>query len=255
MPEPLGPTSAVTRPARASRSIESSARTAPNERDKPFTTMPGAAVTCGGVGAGPETSIDMALNLGLAPIRAQPIPVCSLWRVGAACAARRGPSTRNRHVGAGAPPRPAGTPASAMRKPLVPHPGRNVDSRASRPTHPEQHPWPSSCRSTAARPSPTPPASSASRSGSPRPSVRATTSWSSCRPWATRPTSSSTSPTRSRRCPRSARWTSCSRPASASRCRCWPWRSTTSASTPSRSPASRPASSPTRRTARRASST
>ena len=52
-----------------------------------------------------------------------------------------------------------------------------------------------------------------------------------------------------------ARWTCSSPPASASRPRWWPWPSTNWATTPSRSPARRPASSPTPRTPRPRSST
>ena len=59
----------------------------------------------------------------------------------------------------------------------------------------EESPWALSCRSTAARPSPTPPPSSASPAGSSRPRRPATTSSSPSRPWATPPTSCSTSPT------------------------------------------------------------
>ena len=77
-------------------------------------------------------------------------------------------------------------------------------------------------------------------------------------PWsaraATPPTSSSPWRARSPRTRPSARWTCCSRPASASAAPCWRWPSTASATTPRASPARRPASSPTRCTPGRRSS-
>ena len=128
--------------------------------------------------------------------------------------------------------------------------------RPRRPTQaPRSAPWALSCRSTAARPWPTPRASSASPSASSTP-ARPATRWSWwCPRWATRPTSCVTSPSRSARCRHRVSSTCCSPPASASRWRCWRWRSPTSATRPARTPAARRGSSPTRRTARRGSST
>ena len=91
--------------------------------------------------------------------------------------------------------------------------------------------------------------------GESSPPARKAAAWWRCSRRAARPpTSSWRWPPRSRRGRTRARWTCCSPPASASRAR-WPrWRSTTSATRRSRSPARRPASSPTPRTPRRGSS-
>ena len=89
---------------------------------------------------------------------------------------------------------------------------------------------PSSSRSSAARPSPTPTGSSASPAGSRASARPATTSSSSCRRWATPPTSCSASPPRSPTSPTRASSTSSSRPASTRARRSCRWRSTRSAS-------------------------
>ena len=83
---------------------------------------------------------------------------------------------------------------------------------------------------------------------------RATTSSSWSPRWATRPTSSSRSPSRSRPIRSAASSTCCSPPASGSRWRCCRWRSASWAATPSASPAASRASSPTIATSTRASS-
>ena len=83
---------------------------------------------------------------------------------------------------------------------------------------------PSSSRSSAARPSPTPSGSGRSPTTSPAPVAAATTSSPSSRPWARRPTSCSTSP---HGCPTpgpGGRWTCSSRPVSARRWRWCRWR-------------------------------
>ena len=75
-------------------------------------------------------------------------------------------------------------------------PERSVESLADRPRASRTAPWALSCRSTADRRSLTRPASSASHSASSTPAGPATTSSSSSRPWATRPTTCATSPSR-----------------------------------------------------------
>ena len=89
--------------------------------------------------------------------------------------------------------------------------------------------WRSSSRSTAARRSAAPSGSArvAARvvAHAPRPGTR---SASSCRRWATRPTSCSSSQGRSLTRRTTASWTCCSRRASGSRWRCSRWRSSTS---------------------------
>ena len=114
------------------------------------------------------------------------------------------------------------------------------------PSREQVSPWALSCRSTAAPPSPTPRASSASPSASSTPSkagnevVRRGLRDGRHDRRADRPRPAGL-PAAARR----ASSTCCSPPASGSRWRCWRWRSPTSATRPGRSPAARPASSPT----------
>ena len=79
----------------------------------------------------------------------------------------------------------------------------------------------------------------------PHPRARAPRWWPWSAPWARRPTTSSTWPTRSAPPSRPASTTCSSAPGSASPCRCWSWPWPTSEWTPPRSPGARSASSPT----------
>src|SRR5205823_11645120 len=88
-------------------------------------------------------------------------------------------------------------------------------------------PWPCSCRNTVAPRSPTPTASAPWPSTSSGRAAVATRSWSSYRRWARPPTTSSGWPTSWPPARRHARWTCCSRRASASPSRCCAWPSST----------------------------